>query len=287
MTDREKRILHRLARENPSWTYATLLQELPFNISRHTVIRHLKEYGLVNWRAKKRQLLTQKTADIRLAWCQSHLNWTENDWYNVIFSDECSVERGAGKGTKWIWRHTGQAFDKDKVQTRNKTKDIRVMVWGAITYNQVSDLIIMQRDMKAKRQGYTAESYIQALQFGLPSIFTEEKIFQQDNAPIHTAKKSKAFFTKEKLHLLDGWPPYSPDLNVIENLWAILKKHLYEEFPDCDAWPGTEEEIQRRMEDALVHTWSIIDKGIVNRLMWSMKQRMIDCVAADGWYTKY
>jgi calcineurin-like phosphoesterase len=73
------------------------------------------------------------------------------------------------------------------------------MVWGAITYNQVSDLIIMQRDMKAKRQGYTAESYIQALQFGLPSIYTEEKIFQQDNAPVHTANKSKAFFKKEKL----------------------------------------------------------------------------------------
>ena len=27
--------------------------------------------------------------------------------------------------------------------------------------------------------------------------------------------------------VMDNWPPYSPDINLIENLWAHLKLELY------------------------------------------------------------
>ena len=87
--------------------------------------------------------------------------------------------------------------------------------------------------------------------------------------------------------MLDRWPPYSPDLNPIENLWAILKKHLYQHFPECDAWGGTEAEIHARLEDALIYTWSQIDWSILASLAASMKHRIAACIQADGWYTKY
>ena len=190
LSPREERILVRLVILHPKWTYKWLLDELPFKTTRDTACRILKTYGYTNWRAKKRQLLTEESAQVRLTWCKNHTDWTIDDWFTVIFTDECSVERGAGKGTRWVWRHTGQAYDIDKVQTRNKTKDIRVMVWGAFSGTKASDLIIMQRDMTVVKQGYTADSYTQALSFGLPSIWQEDKLFQQDNAPIHTAKKN-------------------------------------------------------------------------------------------------
>jgi hypothetical protein len=42
--------------------------------------------------------------------------------------------------------------------------------------------------------------------------------FQQDNDPKHTANIVRAWFEGNQVDLLP-WPPNSPDINIIENLW--------------------------------------------------------------------
>jgi len=50
-------------------------------------------------------------------------------------------------------------------------------------------------------------------------------IFQQNLAPCHCSKKVKKFLSDNNIEVLK-WPGDSPDLNPIENLWAIIKKEL-------------------------------------------------------------
>jgi hypothetical protein len=35
------------------------------------------------------------------------------------------------------------------------------------------------------------------------------------------------------------WPPYSPGLNPIENLWAIMKQEIYKLYPDFEHAPDS------------------------------------------------
>ena len=50
-------------------------------------------------------------------------------------------------------------------------------------------------------------------------------IFQQDNAPIHTAKATKRWLSEHRVQTL-VWPPCSPDQSIIENLWDNVEKRL-------------------------------------------------------------
>ena len=66
---------------------------------------------------------------------------------------------------------------------------MKIMVWAAFWGGGVSDLYLLGRDFKAKKMGYSANSYIDVLEQNLIDFYESGQIFMQDNALIHTTKK--------------------------------------------------------------------------------------------------
>ena len=48
----------------------------------------------------------------------------------------------------------------------------------------------------------------------------------QDNARCHVSRETKAWLERQNIPIMD-WPPYSPDLNPLKNLWGILSNIVY------------------------------------------------------------
>ena len=109
------------------------------------------------------------------------------------------------------------------------------------------------------------------------SLSVESANWYQDNHPVHRA--SAQYLSTFDLIDLIRPPPYSPDLNPIENIWAEMKKHL------CGRVYSSKDELFAALQDKWV---MIADNGeYLNSLVFSMGSRLRHVINKGGSYTRY
>src|SRR2546423_4797939 len=114
-----------------------------------------------------------------------------------------------------------------------KGQRVAIMVWACFSLYHLGEMVVYPK------RGIGSKEYIQTLDDTLlpfiEQLFPETDdgdtiavispdtyIFMQDNAPYHSSKLYREYFEKKQLSIME-WPPYSPDLNPIENLWSDFK----------------------------------------------------------------
>ena len=106
-----------------------------------------------------------------------------------------------------------------------------------------------------------------------------------DGAKVRTARIVTAILNEMGVEVMI-WPPYSPDLNLIENLWAIMKREIYKLYPELEFASDTVTTLEA-LVSAAREAWHTINSSVLYNLSVTMPHRVKAVIAAKGWYTKY
>jgi transposase len=267
---------------NPHATNHDLCAEVDYTVKERTIQRLVRELGRKKWLQRRRPDITPEHAKQRLEWAA---RYKHIDWTRVVWSDECTVERGAGVRPVWTFLRPSEQLQQGDVKCVRTGQSKKKMFWAAFRGEERTGLVALDGDPESARGGVTGRVIVEVYKAFLPTIVRPGDIFMHDGASVHTAHIVRAIL-REMGVIVMIWPPYSPDLNPIENLWAIMKAEIYKLYPELEFARDSDDTLARLIE-AAKEAWHEIEERVLYNLSISMHKRIEAVEKAEGWYTKY
>ena len=232
-----------------------------------------KDFKLPVRKPLKKTLITPRMAQQRLEFCCRYEDWTSEDRQKVMFSDESTFLQFASY-KPFVHRPLGSSPVNSRYLQPTVRHPPSVMVWGCFSSQDQDGLYCLP-----KGQTMNASRYISVLDDHLLHFMSIHgcTTFQQDSASCHKAKSVMKWFQTKKVRMLN-WPGNSPDLNPIENLWALIKKKV------STSNPTTLDELKRTIKEIWCKD---IDQNVCKNLTDSMPSRIQKVIKNKGNHTKY
>ncbi len=230
--------------------------KINIKVSKSTVLLDLHALGKCS--KQRRYLCSRELADVEkrvfFRGFAKHLNPKR-----IVFSDETWLSTKERTGSReWC--------DADEVANPRENKNRRnekgaFQVWACVGWNFKSELIIFPanrkewkknkkgklKEVKGKAFRLNSKEYIkeclekvrhqlewQKDYLGAEGLDEGEMLFQQDHARCHDAKICFEWFREAGFELLQNFPSYSPDLNMIELVWKDLHAAIGRRCPETE-----------------------------------------------------
>ncbi|KFM74986.1 Transposable element Tcb2 transposase, partial [Stegodyphus mimosarum] len=200
--------------------------------------------------------------------CQVATVQRRAEWNQVVFRDESRFNLGSNDNRVRVWRARGKRLNPAFVVQRHIVPTAGMKVWVAIAYNTRLPLVLFRGTLTAQRYVHEIlQPHVLPLMQRLPGV-----IFQQDNAPPHTARVSQ-----DCLRTVITIPgaARSPDLSPIEQIWDHLGRRV--------GHPTSLNE----QEAGLQQIWNEMSQDIIQNLYDSMPDRIVSCIRARGGPPEY
>ncbi|GFX96509.1 transposable element Tcb2 transposase [Trichonephila clavipes] len=240
-------------------------------ISRFTVARRLHGGGLFARRPVRCVPLTPAHRRRCSLWCREHLNWKDNEWGRVLFTDESRFSLSSDSHRILIWRERGSRNHPSNIIQRDRYGCRGVLVWGSIMLGSRTDLHIFDAG-SVNGTRYCNEillSYVRLFRGAMGLQF----LFMDDNAPCHHTVAAEQLLESEDIERMD-WPARSPDLNPIEHVWDFLGRRLAARTLP----PVTIRELRLTLQNE----WAAMPQQVIDTLILSMGRRCETCLAFRG-----
>lgn len=235
------------------------------DVSPRTAKRILKSQMFAYKNCRKNVYLNEKRRKNRVLFAEKMQEEDPDIWNRVLISDECTIWLNRSRPSK-LWTQDAM------IEEGNDVHGPKVHCWGGITAKGALSLEIFEDNLESSK-------YLQILKkkvIEMDSLYPEGWIFQQDGSGVHRAGIIEDFidtFQEEPIE----WPPYSPDLSPIENIWAWLKNEVSKDMPTS---------IQSLKRCIRKH-WNRIDCSFLTPYFMSMPRRIDLVLESDGRKIKY
>jgi hypothetical protein len=210
--------------------------------------------------------LTAAAKAKRIQFCEYHIH-NNSHFRTTIFSDESKFQ--LGPNMMKMWRRPGE--EGEDVRAPQTTHHPSLMVWGGVGWNFKTEIVFLEETIDANV--YISQIIdCSNLKEDADRAFGENWELMQDNAPPHIARYTITELTMRGIKLLERWPPYSPDLNIIEVVWAVMKRRV------STRNPKTLEELQEIIQEV----WNNLSYTTINSLVNSMQSRLQKIIRNQG-----
>lgn len=248
---------------------ADVLRTYGLHISGRHTQRLLRRYGFHRYADRAAAPVTKSWRRARREFYRTNL---DTNWNHVVFTDEKIFNLQSNGRIKYYARSFEEYQEKHHRLPLKNTASVKV--WGAITSNGVGPLICVSRHMNC--DDYVREVLVptignhglRARLLGLREHTVPDFLWQQDNASFHKAPAAQRFFVNRNVRVMK-WPPNSPDLSPIENIWNMLQYKLRVHQTTTGTIFNNE-----TLFEAITQAWNSISREECCSLIESMPERL-------------
>ena len=242
--------------------------EMGLDCSVRTVQRRLKSNANLKYgKHHSKPKLTKQHKLNRLEFAREFVSFSLEQWSRIVWSDGKKFNLDGPDSLHNYWydlRKEKQIFSKRNFGGGS------VMVWAAFGLFGTTPIAFCETKMDSSSYQDILEEFLLP---EAPLISSGDYLFMHDNAPIHRSDSTKRWLDRNGVKTIE-WPPLSPDLNPIENLWGWLTRIVYAQ--------GRQFSSVTELKSAIVSAWSEVPKDLLISLISSMKTRMLKVIESKG-----
>jgi transposase len=253
-----------------------LKRKLELNVSPRTVDRRLIEADLPGRVAQHEKEFSDVDKRRRLSFAEGYQNWTNEQWDRVVFSDEKKFYGNGFCGRVWVRRPPGEAPNSEYCVDK-QPHPVKVNMWGCFCGRGLGYSYVFCRPLDATLFTHILDTHLlSSAELHFNKDPPEQWWYLQDNDPKHKSRKAQNWLHNHGITCLD-FPPYSPDLNPIENLWNDIARRV----------ELRQAETMEQLQDVVAEEWAATSTDLLAKLAHSMPTRCRLVVEAKGGHINY